>query len=70
MTFERRPGQEVIWFAGSTGDGICTTADGARRARLDGRVRSGGRPHPADHGTQAITTPGGADVCAVMNGCL
>lgn len=71
MTFERRPGQEVMWFAESTGDGICTTADGAHTGAVSTAASdpAGNLTLPIT-GTQAITTPGGADVCAVMNGCL
>ena len=71
LTFERRPGQEVMWFAESTGDGICATADGAHTGAF-----STAASDPAGNltlqitGNQAVTTPAGADVCGVMNGCL
>ena len=71
LTFERRPGQEVLWFADGTGTGICVTADGAHTgaASTAASAPTGNLTLPITD-SHAVTTPGGDDVCAVVNGCI
>jgi hypothetical protein len=61
LTFERRPGQE----------GICVATDGAHTgaASTAGSDPTGNLTLSITD-NHAATTPAGADVCAVMNGCL
>jgi hypothetical protein len=70
LTFERRPGQEVLWFADDTGDGICATASAHTGAASTPASDPAGNLTLPITDTHGATTPSGADVCAVMNGCL
>jgi hypothetical protein len=60
-----------LWFNENTGDGICTTAEGSHTgaASTAGSDPAGNLSFPITD-NNATTTPGGADVCAVMNGCI
>jgi hypothetical protein len=71
LTFERRPGQEVLWYANHSIDGICAAADGPHTgaASTAGSDPAGNLTLPITD-NHATATPGGADVCAVVNGCL
>jgi hypothetical protein len=59
-----------LWFADQLNDGICVTTAGAHT----GAASTAGS-EPAGNLTltitdnHATTTPGGDDVCAVVNGC-
>jgi len=71
MTFERRPGQDVVWFADQLNDGICVTADGAHTgAASTPGSDPAGNLSLAITDNRATTTTAGDDVCAVINGCL
>jgi len=70
VTFERRPGQEVLWYADAQNEGTCMST-----SAVQGSVSTAGSDPTAnvslaitDNGV--ATTSGGDDVCAVMYGCL
>jgi len=70
LTFERRPGQEVVWYDDASGIGECVAANAHTGvASTAGADPAGNLTLPITD-TRAATTPGGDDVCAVINGCL